>query len=108
MAPAYQAADVLVHPTLEDSYAMVVLEAMANGLPVVVSGPKFCGIARDLTDGEQALLLVEPNNAAKLTKLVKPLFEETPLANCLIEQGFVYAQKHSWEIAALEFEKVFF
>ncbi|MBV5344326.1 MAG: glycosyltransferase family 4 protein, partial [Rhodoferax sp.] len=38
MEPAYQAADVLVHPTLEDSYGMVVLEAMAHGLPVVVSG----------------------------------------------------------------------
>ncbi len=39
VAVAYRAADLLVHPTLEDTYAMVVLEAMAHGLPVVVSGP---------------------------------------------------------------------
>ena len=31
METAYQAADMLVHPTLEDSYGMVVLEAMAHG-----------------------------------------------------------------------------
>jgi hypothetical protein len=45
VSPAYEAADILVHPTFEDTFAMVVLEAMAHGLPVVVSGPKYCGIA---------------------------------------------------------------
>lgn len=35
LAPAYAAADCLAHPTLEDSFAMVVLEAMAHGLPVI-------------------------------------------------------------------------
>ncbi|HXE47952.1 MAG TPA: glycosyltransferase family 4 protein, partial [Ramlibacter sp.] len=36
---AYRAASALVHPTLDDTFAMVVLEAMAYGLPVVLSGP---------------------------------------------------------------------
>ncbi|MBZ4211837.1 MAG: glycosyltransferase family 4 protein, partial [Rhodoferax sp.] len=37
VSPLYQSADLLVHPTTEDTFAMVVLEAMAHGLPVVVS-----------------------------------------------------------------------
>ena len=32
--PGLSGADVLLHPTLEDTFAMVVLEAMAYGLPV--------------------------------------------------------------------------
>ena len=55
MDGAYRAANYLVHPTLQDAYAMVVLEAMAYGLPVIVSAPPYCGIADDLTDGEDAL-----------------------------------------------------
>jgi glycosyltransferase involved in cell wall biosynthesis len=43
MSLAYRAADMLVHPTLEDSFAMVVLEAMSYGLPVVVSSAQYCG-----------------------------------------------------------------
>jgi len=57
MDPVYRAAESLVHPTLEDTYAMVVLEAMAHGLPVVVSGTPWCGISAELSDGVNALLL---------------------------------------------------
>ncbi|MEY2952602.1 MAG: hypothetical protein RLZZ401_689, partial [Pseudomonadota bacterium] len=56
---AYQAADCLAHPTLEDTFAMVVLEAMSWGLPVVVSGGKYCGISDLLSDGHNALLLAD-------------------------------------------------
>ena len=41
MDVVYSAANFLVHPTLEDTFAMVVLEAMAHGLPVIVSGPTW-------------------------------------------------------------------
>ena len=54
--PAYLAANILVHPTREDTFAMVVLEALANGLPTIVSGPAWCGIAAELKDEETALL----------------------------------------------------
>jgi len=50
---AYQAADCLVHPTLEDTFAMVVLEALAHGLPVVVSSARYCGIAPRVSESAQ-------------------------------------------------------
>lgn len=46
---AMQAADVFVLPSVEDSYALAVLEAMATGLPPIVSD--HVGIAERLEDG---------------------------------------------------------
>jgi UDP-glucose:(heptosyl)LPS alpha-1,3-glucosyltransferase len=69
----YQAADALVHPTLEDTFAMVVLEAMSYGLPVVVSCEKYCGIAGLLTNGLNALILEEPKNAVALAERLRQL-----------------------------------
>jgi glycosyltransferase involved in cell wall biosynthesis len=73
VSPAYEAADILVHPTFEDTFAMVVLEAMAHGLPVVVSGPKYCGIAGLLSQGANALLLDDPRDAGELARVLGDL-----------------------------------
>lgn len=107
VAPAYQAADVLAHPTLEDSYAMVVLEAMAHGLPVVVSGPAHCGISHELQDGGQALLLDDPHDAVRLAALTEQLLHEPALAQRLREGGLAFARAHSWESAALQYEALY-
>lgn len=75
----YQAADCLAHPTLEDTFAMVVLEAMSYGLPVVVSREKSCGIAGLLTDQLNALILDEPKNATALSQLLQSIVDNAAL-----------------------------
>ena len=80
MAPAYRAVDCLVHPTLEDTYAMVVLEALAHGLPVLVSQARYCGISSELTDGVDAVLLQDPHNANELSGALQRLLQEWALA----------------------------
>lgn len=107
LVPVYRAADCLVHPTLEDTYAMVVLEAMAHGLPVVVSGPVHCGISRELHDGQEALLLHDPRDSAALARLVRAVLDDAGLADRLRGQGLAFAQAHTWERAALQYEKIF-
>jgi UDP-glucose:(heptosyl)LPS alpha-1,3-glucosyltransferase len=107
LGPAYRAADVLAHPTLEDTYAMVVLEAMAHGLPVVVSGPVHCGISRDLRDGYEALLLHNPRDAAALARLLANVLQDAALAASLRQHGLEFAQDHSWESAALQYEALY-
>lgn len=107
LVPAYRAADCLVHPTLEDTYAMVVLEAMSHGLPVVVSGPVHCGISRELHDGQEALLLHDPRNSADMARLVRSVLDDAGLADRLRGQGLAFAQAHTWERAALEYEALY-
>ena len=107
VGPAYQAADMLAHPTLEDSYGMVVLEGMAHGLPVVVSGPAHCGISSDLQDGVQALLLKDPRDASCLSDLILRLLTDSALAQALAKQGRAFAAQHSWERAAQRYEAMY-
>lgn len=107
LSMAYRAADCLVHPTLEDSFAMVVLEAMAHGLPVIVSGPKHCGISAHLTHGQQALLLDDPHNAVALAALIDSVLQQPALADTLREHALAFARQHSWESAALEYEALY-
>jgi glycosyltransferase involved in cell wall biosynthesis len=107
MSIAYKAADILVHPTLEDSYGMVVLEAMAHGLPVVVSDAPFSGIAPDLADGGNALLLSDPADAAGLATKIAALLLDQAVASALSANAVDFAKRNSWEQAGLRYDKVF-
>ena len=66
MPTYYFAADVLAHPTLEDSFGMVVLEALAHQLPVVVSGAPYCGISAQLMNMAKVYILSNPKNIEEL------------------------------------------
>jgi glycosyltransferase involved in cell wall biosynthesis len=51
----YRRADVLVLPTLSDGFAMVVSEAMSQGLPVITT--EWAGAAQFITPGENGLVV---------------------------------------------------
>ncbi len=105
---AYQAADCLAHPTLEDTFAMVVLEAMAHGLPVVVSGATYCGISALLTADVDALLLNDPRNSAELHDALARLLDGGTQAECLRMQGLRFARQHLWSEIALQQEAIYY
>ena len=107
VAPAYQAVDCLAHPTLEDTFAMVVLEAMAHGLPVVVSGAAFCGIAELLTQGVNALLLADPRNAEALADALRTVLAPTEQAAKLSAAGQLFASAHLWSALAAQQEAIY-
>lgn len=107
MDDAYTAADCLAHPTLEDTFAMVVLEAMAHGLPVVVSGEKYCGIAGLLTHETHALLLDEPTDVQALAQALARLVSEPALCNRLSLAALDFAGQHLWHGAALRQEAIY-
>jgi UDP-glucose:(heptosyl)LPS alpha-1,3-glucosyltransferase len=104
---AYFCADVLAHPTLEDSFGMVVLEAMAHGLPVVVSSASFCGASALLQNQQQALLLEDPHRADDLRNALHRVLHENELGELLVANGLALAHKHSWQQAALAYERLY-
>jgi UDP-glucose:(heptosyl)LPS alpha-1,3-glucosyltransferase len=104
---AYFCADVLAHPTLEDSFGMVVLEAMAHGLPVVVSSASFCGASALLQNQQQALLLEDPRSADDLRNALRRVLYKDDLKAILVANGLTLAHKHSWQQAALDYERLY-
>jgi UDP-glucose:(heptosyl)LPS alpha-1,3-glucosyltransferase len=72
--PLYAAADALVHPTRWDACSLVVLEALASGLPIVTT--RVNGAAAAIADGREGYLLERPGDAealaAALTALLDP------------------------------------
>jgi UDP-glucose:(heptosyl)LPS alpha-1,3-glucosyltransferase len=71
--PYYAAADLYVQPTFYDPCSLVVLEALASGLPVVTS--HYNGAGELMTPGVEGYLVNDPANANELTECLRPLVD---------------------------------
>lgn len=72
--PYYAASDVYVHPTFYDPCSLVLLEALASGLPVVTS--RFNGAAELMTAGRHGFILDDPSDSVVLTAMLEQLLDE--------------------------------
>jgi UDP-glucose:(heptosyl)LPS alpha-1,3-glucosyltransferase len=81
----YQAADFFVLPTRHDPCSLVVLEALAMGLPVIST--VFNGACEIMTDGNHGYVLSDPSNvealATAMRKLMDPARREQMSRACL-------------------------
>lgn len=73
VVPYYAVADVYVQPTFYDPCSLVVLEALASGLPVITS--RFNGAGELMTHGEHGYLLDDPADARRLADQMSLLLE---------------------------------
>lgn len=96
IVPYYGAADCFVLPTFYDTFSLATLEAMACGLPVIVS--RMAGVAEILTNGVDALLLQSPRDVEELTKKLSWLVTDEALRIRLGENARKTAEQHSWDI----------
>jgi UDP-glucose:(heptosyl)LPS alpha-1,3-glucosyltransferase len=64
LADAMAAADLLLHPSRADVTGTVILEAMANGLPVITTD--VCGYGEHVVAAEAGIVLPEPFEPAAL------------------------------------------
>jgi UDP-glucose:(heptosyl)LPS alpha-1,3-glucosyltransferase len=69
----FAAADVFVLPTAYEPFGIVIVEAMAMGLPAVVS--KLAGAAPAIDHGTSGLLLDDPRDAGELSANLKLLLD---------------------------------
>lgn len=93
----YNAAELLAHPAFYEGFGLPPLEAMACGLPVVVSNvaslPEVVG---------DAGLLIDPHNVDELTFAMWRVLNDSELCKEMQAKGLSQAQCFSWERAARE------
>ncbi len=73
--PFYAAADVYVQPTFYDPCSLVVLEAMASGLPVITSRQN--GVSELYADGVEGGTIDDPSSVNELLERLEPMFDQS-------------------------------
>jgi UDP-glucose:(heptosyl)LPS alpha-1,3-glucosyltransferase len=88
----YGAADILVHPTFYDACSMIVLEAMASGLPVITTASN--GASGVISHGKEGWIVQELRNVDQLVTAINFLLnkEVRYSASC---EGKRKAETHS-------------
>jgi UDP-glucose:(heptosyl)LPS alpha-1,3-glucosyltransferase len=76
--PYYAAADLYVQPTFYDPCSLVVLEALASGLPVITS--HYNGAAELMTTCVEGQIVNDPANVGELTECLRPLLDSATRA----------------------------
>lgn len=85
-------AHLFVHPSLEESFGQVVLEAMAAGTPVI--GGEKSGAVPWLLEGGRAGLLTDPLDPAALCGMMEKLLTDPDLWESLSAAGLARVRQH--------------
>ena len=91
----YRAAAFLLYPTLAEGFCFPLLEAMAAGVPAVVSDIPVC---RELAAG--AARLVDPRDPRAIARSIEEVAGDPSLRSALAARGLARAREFSWERTA--------
>lgn len=88
---AYTGSDIFVLPSYSENFGMVVIEAMACGVPVVISDK--VGLSNDVKKCDAGI--VTSTDAEKITEILKKLLDDDELKKKLSEKGKKFAQRYN-------------
>jgi UDP-glucose:(heptosyl)LPS alpha-1,3-glucosyltransferase len=101
----YSATDVYVSPALEEAFGLPPLEAMACGVPAIVS--RQAGVSEVITHGVDGLILEDPRDTGALASMIGSLYEDAALRQRLGENGARTALQYTWDRNAAELGALF-
>lgn len=100
----YTASDYVVQPSYIETYGKIALEAMAAGIPAIVTDAPGCiDTVVDRVDG----LIVPVNAPETIAKRILLLESDEQLRANIIQQGMRKAAKQDWDNIAAEYLRVY-
>lgn len=101
----YAAADIMVFPTLYEPFGLVVTEAMASGLPVLVSS--LAGAAELIKDNINGILLKDRNDIKELSGKLKWLIANKVARLEIGNKARAAVLNYTWDKIAAETRKLY-
>ncbi len=102
----YGASDVCVLPSLQESFGLPILEAMACGLPAVVS--RCAGVAELISDGIDGVLLSDPRDSEELARKLRDLVTDEGCRRRMGARARHTAEQYSWPEIAVRTESLYY
>lgn len=103
MRSIYSEADVFVLPSIDEGMPNVVLEAMASGIPVVVT--RVRGNVDLVEDGVNGFLF-EPGDAEELKRLLEKVVDDEKLRVQIGKNARKKAEQYSWQRTAEKYREI--
>jgi glycosyltransferase involved in cell wall biosynthesis len=94
----YASAKVFIHPSLREQWGLVVNEAMASGLPIIISDTSGCA-ANLVVDGVNGFIF-DPHDSLTLTELMQKFHFNEKLISEMGEQSRVFIKQWSINLFA--------
>jgi glycosyltransferase involved in cell wall biosynthesis len=104
MQELYVEHDVFLFPSLVEGLPLVLLEAMATGMPVITTNT--CGMA-DVVENEFNGLLIPPANAIAMEEAIMRLARSVELRKKLGEAASETMKRYTWERSARQLEALY-
>ncbi len=104
LAAAYASGDVFVFPSTTETLGLVILEAMASGMPVVAAGT---APTHELIDGSGAGALFAAEHPEQIGPLVRQLLDTMNGSGLVSQRARREAEKWGWRIPTEELEVLY-
>lgn len=105
VAPYYQASDVFFFPTLYEPFGLVILEAMASGLPVITTS--VAGAAELMTPGIDGIVMSPQTTPTDIASEVSTLIKDKQKWLSLSHRSQQSARQWTWDKVANEYAQFY-